>query len=113
LSGTRHCGATSAWLQLSTVQGLPSSQLVGAWEQSPVAGLQKSSVQISPSSQLIWTLLQMPVVVSQASVVHGLPSSQVAGTHGVPEPVAMRIVPVVLPDMPPRWPPGFPMKSMR
>ena len=55
---------------------------------------------------------QVPVVVSHASVVHGLPSSQLAGTQGVPVPVAMRIVAVVLPDMPPKWPPGCPTKSI-
>ena len=113
LSGWSHCGARSAWAQLSSVQALPSLQLVGACVQRPLAGLQKSSVQTSPSSQLIWTFEHVPVDVSHASVVHGLPSLQSAGTQGVPEPVAMRIVAVVLPDMPPRWPPGCPTKSMR
>ena len=79
---------------------------------------QTSTVQAFPSLQVLLSLfvcVQLPVVGSHASSVQELPSSQATGVcwHPADEPVAMRIVPVVLPDIPPTWPPEAPMKSIR
>ena len=74
------------------------------------------AVQLLPSSQAFVLLTKtQPVSVSQLSLVHGLLSLQTIGewTQPTPAPVCIRIVPVVLPDMPPSGPPGLPTKSMR
>jgi hypothetical protein len=63
--------------QLSTVQAMPSSQLIGSCAQ-PIAVEQLSVVHTLPSSQLITSCLQ-PVAGEQLSAVHALASSQPRG----------------------------------
>src|SRR3990172_699257 len=88
LSGTEQA-APPVGTQLSVVHGFPSSQLTGVYSHSPVTGLQRSSVQGFWSSQFTGACVQPP------------------------PPVAIRIVAVVLPDLPARGPPGAPTKSIR
>ena len=82
---------------------------------APVAGLHRSSVQALPSSQTTGVLEHAPVAGSHLSVVQALPSSQLTGVcvHPLATEVAIRIVPVVEPDMPASGPPGAPTKSIR
>ena len=78
---------------------------------------QTSFVQALPSEQVFVSsfVCTQPKTGSQASSVHGLPSSQATGVcvQPTPWPTCMRIVPVVLPDIPATWPPGLPTKSIR
>ena len=79
-----------AWAsQVSVVQGLPSSQVLGP------AGVQTPALQASPMVQLLLSLQTavllvcwQPFEMSQESSVHGLPSSQIAAVPGVQMPPA-------------------------